>query len=174
MNWEALGAIGELVGALVVMVSVVYLAIQIRHNTRVAKGAAQEAAVATLRELTKQLTQSLELNRLFNEGVGGFDHLDEEERTRWFHLAFQLLKAAEGIHFHYIQGVLDEGAWMGYSNIFRDYFATAGFREYWNVRSDTFSPAFQSYVNTVVLGALPRSVLELARQVEPGQNSQGV
>ncbi len=173
MNWEALGAVGELVGALVVMVSVFYLAIQIRHNTRVAKGAAQEAAVAALRDLTKQLTQNAELNRLFNKGVEGLDRLEWEERTQFFHLAFQLLKVAEGIHFHHIQGVLDEGAWMGYSNLFRHYFATAGFREYWKLRRDTFSPAFQSFFDTVTLGAPPLSVVELARQAEPGQDREG-
>ena len=38
MNWEASGAIGEIIGALVVAVTLVYLVIQIRQNT---------AAVAT-------------------------------------------------------------------------------------------------------------------------------
>ena len=33
MNWEALGASGELVGALLVIVSVIYLAQQVRQNT---------------------------------------------------------------------------------------------------------------------------------------------
>ena len=34
MNWEAIGAIGEVMGALVVIVTLGYLAIQIRQNTR--------------------------------------------------------------------------------------------------------------------------------------------
>ena len=33
MNWEAIGAIGEVAGALVVVISVIYLATQIRQNT---------------------------------------------------------------------------------------------------------------------------------------------
>ena len=33
MNWEAIGAIGEALGALVVVITVGYLAIQIRQNT---------------------------------------------------------------------------------------------------------------------------------------------
>jgi len=37
MNWEALGAIGEIVGAVAVVVTLVYLAVQIRQNTRSAK-----------------------------------------------------------------------------------------------------------------------------------------
>jgi hypothetical protein len=33
MNWDAIGAIGEVVGALGVVVTLAYLAIQIRQNT---------------------------------------------------------------------------------------------------------------------------------------------
>ena len=34
MNWEAISAIGEAVGAIAVVISLVYLAVQIRQNTR--------------------------------------------------------------------------------------------------------------------------------------------
>ena len=34
MNWDAVGAIGEIVGALAVVITLVYLAIQVRQNTR--------------------------------------------------------------------------------------------------------------------------------------------
>ena len=33
MNWDALGAIGEIVGATAVAISVIYLAVQIRKQT---------------------------------------------------------------------------------------------------------------------------------------------
>ena len=33
MNWDAIGAIGEIVGAMPVFISLVYLVAQIRHNT---------------------------------------------------------------------------------------------------------------------------------------------
>ena len=34
MNWEAIGVIAEVVGAVAVVVSLVYLAVQIRHQSR--------------------------------------------------------------------------------------------------------------------------------------------
>ena len=37
MNWEMIGAVGELLGAVVVVGSIVYLASQVRHNTAVAR-----------------------------------------------------------------------------------------------------------------------------------------
>ncbi|MFT4815649.1 MAG: hypothetical protein ACI9IQ_001142, partial [Cyclobacteriaceae bacterium] len=37
MNWDAIGALGEVAGALVVIISVVYLASQVRQNTAVSR-----------------------------------------------------------------------------------------------------------------------------------------
>lgn len=35
MNWDAIGAIGEIVGALAVVVTLMYLSIQTRHNSKI-------------------------------------------------------------------------------------------------------------------------------------------
>ena len=54
MNWEAIGAIGEVVGALVVVISVVYLATQVRQNTATNRAEAMR-------------TYSIEVSRQFGE-----------------------------------------------------------------------------------------------------------
>ena len=45
MNWEAIGAIGELLSVVVVVASVIYLAIQIRENTRVSQNEAYRETI---------------------------------------------------------------------------------------------------------------------------------
>ena len=44
MDWNALGAIGELVGAVAVLITVGYLAVQIRQNTRALESGGAELA----------------------------------------------------------------------------------------------------------------------------------
>ena len=44
MNWEAIGAIGEIVGAIAVVATLGYLATQIRQNTRSVRASAYQAA----------------------------------------------------------------------------------------------------------------------------------
>ena len=36
MNWDAISAIGEATGAIAVLLTLVYLSIQVRHNTKIA------------------------------------------------------------------------------------------------------------------------------------------
>jgi len=43
MNWEAIGAVGEVAGAIGVIATLLYLAAQIRQNTRAMRGATQDA-----------------------------------------------------------------------------------------------------------------------------------
>ena len=45
MNWEALGAIGEIAGAIGVIATLVYLATQIRQNTAAMRGATHQTQV---------------------------------------------------------------------------------------------------------------------------------
>lgn len=54
MNWEAIGAFGEVAGALVVIISVIYLATQVRQNTATTRAEAMR-------------TFSIEMSRQFGE-----------------------------------------------------------------------------------------------------------
>ena len=49
MNWEAIGAVGETVGALAVLVTLVYLAVQIRQNTKAVQAAAVDSTTSHVR-----------------------------------------------------------------------------------------------------------------------------
>ena len=68
MNWDAISAISQLVGSLAVVLSVLYLAVQVHQSTRVAKLAMQDAAAAALRDVTKPLMENAELERIWRVG----------------------------------------------------------------------------------------------------------
>ncbi len=48
MNWDAIGAIGEILGALGVLVTLVYLATQIRENTRSLQAVSLQSVLALI------------------------------------------------------------------------------------------------------------------------------
>jgi len=69
MNWDAISAISQLVGSLAVVLSVLYLAVQVHQSTRVAKVAMQDAAAAAMRDVTKPLMENAELERIWRVGI---------------------------------------------------------------------------------------------------------
>ena len=60
MNWEAVGAIGEVVGALGVIATLLYLAIQIRRSTAQARSDSHIKLNEVSRNLTLKIAEDLE------------------------------------------------------------------------------------------------------------------
>ena len=85
MNWDAIGALAELLGAAAVLVTIVYLARQIKQNSDIAR-------VEAFRDMQKQWSEMRERTMqpenlsLINRGMQGIDKLDESEKPRFHKL----------------------------------------------------------------------------------------
>jgi hypothetical protein len=146
MNWEAISAVAQLVGSLAVVISVLYLAVQLRSSTRVARVAAQDAAAAALRDVTKPFMENAELGRVWRAGLENLDSLSAEDQARFFHAAYQFMKALETIHYHYVYGLLDVQLWEGWRELLQHYVATPGIHYYLTERGAVFSRRFREFV----------------------------
>jgi hypothetical protein len=82
MNWDALAAVGQLVSALAVLFSLVYLAQQVREYTRVARADAErEFQIYWNTHIQKQLFGDTERSNLTRRGFADFDNLTADERA---------------------------------------------------------------------------------------------
>lgn len=122
MNWEAIGAVGELLGAIGVVVTLGYLAVQIRQNTssmtegrRLALAQTYQMRADALQSMVVQAANSeigaiiVKLTELgYPENVEALDQLSPVEGGR-----FRLWQIAQQTHwdnmfYQYQQGYLDE------------------------------------------------------------------
>ena len=158
MNWDAISAISQLVGSIAVVLSVLYLGVQVHRSTRVAKLATQDAAATALRDVTKPLMENAELERIWRVGLEDIASLSAEERARFFHATYQWLKAFETIHFHYVYGLMDRQLWEGWQELLRHYVAAPGIAYYWKLRPEVFSERFRKFVNSLEPPAEQRTV----------------
>jgi hypothetical protein len=149
VNWEAINAVSQLVSSVAVVLSVLYLGIQVHRSTRVAKLATQDAAATALRDVTKPLMENAELERIWRVGLEDLSALSTEDRARFFHAAYQFLKAFETIHFHYVYGLMDRQLWEGWRGLLQHYVAAPGMAHYWRLRPEVFSERFRKFVNAL-------------------------
>ena len=149
MSWEAINAVSQLVSSVAVVLSVLYLGIQVHRSTRVAKLATQDAAATALRDVTKPLMENAELERIWRIGLEDISALYTEDRARFFHAAYQFLKAFETIHFHYVYGLMDRQLWEGWRGLLQHYVAAPGMAHYWRLRPEVFSERFRKFVNVL-------------------------
>ena len=158
INWDAISAISQLVGSLAVVLSVLYLAVQVHQSTRVARLATQDAAATALRDVTKPLMENAELERIWRVGLEDINALSIEERARFFHAAYQFLKAFETIHFHYVYGQMDKELWEGWRGLLCHYIFASGMAHYWKLRPEVFSERFRRFVDSLEAPADQRTV----------------
>src|SRR5205085_8215444 len=83
MNWEMLAAIGQLAAALVGIPSLIYLAIQIREQTKERRQAAVHALTEQWGDLTQSLHDNPEMASIFLRGAHSFNDLDPVSKLRF-------------------------------------------------------------------------------------------
>lgn len=108
MNWDAFGAIAEFGGAIAVVVSLIYLAIQVRQNTRAIRG--QTAHAVTERQ-QEELHWSHEIADIFTKAIETPRELDSAEAwslSEWMSAAV-VMRQNEYRQFRL--GLLERGAW---------------------------------------------------------------
>ena len=82
MNWEAAGAIGEIVGALGVILTLVYLSTQIRQTNRLVSASVSTASREARNEFIRVVATDADVNRIVRLGLKCPEDLSEDEIGR--------------------------------------------------------------------------------------------
>jgi hypothetical protein len=106
MNWDAAGAIGEIIGAFAVLITLVYLVKQIRHSTDVSKVTVYHEAISQIVESGLEPDFASLLVKIQSDEV-----LTPEEQTRSFTLATAFIFGHEILLHLFRQGQVDEQLW---------------------------------------------------------------
>jgi len=83
MNWDALAAIGEIVGAAAVVATLAYLSIQIRQSTKSERASALDASINALSKIRQSTYENPELSALHLKASNSPETLSEEEAFRY-------------------------------------------------------------------------------------------
>ena len=145
MNWEALGAIGEIIGAIGVIATIAFLAFQIRQNSTLLKNNTrqleQNHEVALADAHAKSIgaadpmlavAQSNELSSIIHKGLANYRELDKESAMR-FSMAMGPILAgvSTSIMMQRQLGVTDDQHIPFQLNFAMRFIDTVGGRQWW-------------------------------------------
>jgi hypothetical protein len=145
MNWDALAAIGEIVGAAAVVFSLGYLAVQIRIQNAESRSAAMHEISVGWRAASEVFTDR-ELAEIFVKANEEFDSLSNVESLRFIagvHAIFRVFE--EAFHQNRLNR-LDKNIWEAMNRQYSSYMASPAFRKYWKLRGDHYNQEFRDYV----------------------------
>ena len=147
MEWEAIGAVAEMLGALAVLATLIYLSRQIRQNRDSVASASAETVLSNMNAAYQNAATSAELGRVIFAGQENASALSEEERGQFAFWMFGYFRTLELAYHHYLAGNFNESMWEGYARHTQSLLNTPGVKKYWEIRKDVFSPEFASYID---------------------------
>jgi hypothetical protein len=148
VNWEAISAIGQIVGAIAVVISLIYLAREVRSNAREMRRAAMRSTLDSLNRFTQQIAEHADLAELRDRGFVDFESLEGPDRTRFNSYMHAVFRTVEDVYYQHLEGHLDPRVWRGIEVAVRELNATPGVQAWWRLRSHWFGgEEFAKFIN---------------------------
>jgi len=144
---EALGNIGSFVGGVAVVVSLVYVGVQIRQNTRATRLAAMQSAMLAAQNIFVLPVHDRALARVVRVGLTVPDDLDEDEFQQFRYYLLNMLRVLEDMYVQHKAGVIDDETWGARVRSLRTIFSMPGGRRVWD-SSDAYRTDFSAWLNS--------------------------
>jgi len=150
MNLESLANLGEIIGAIAVVVSLIYLAVQVRQNTRAQQAENFSRALDRVAAMQATLSRDPDISVIFSKGVSDPSNLTTGERLQFTWAMYELFGAFEFMFLASKENSIPEEFWQRWSSAVAWWLTFPGVQSWWNVRPIPFTGSFTSYVESLL------------------------
>ena len=150
MNWDAIGAVGEILGALAVFCTLIYLAVQIRQNTNAVRASGVDAAISKVNDVREALFSNEQLTKIYVQGSKDSESLDEEAILRYRLLVHNILLAESNMYAQSALTGLSESNWETQLLIVIRVISTPGGIWFWENHKCEFEETFRKEVDNAL------------------------
>ena len=148
MNWDAVGAIAELLGAIGVIGSLIYVASQVRASTVASKVESKLRLTQNMVDYGDLLISSPELNKIMIDGRKSIETLSKSEYLQFSNLALKACWYLSSGLFVYQQTSISDDDWHELRTIATYWCASRGFQEWWVTRGRlSFTGKFAAFID---------------------------
>ena len=147
MNWEAIGAVGEVLGALGVIATLGYLAVQIRLNTRVVRTSNFQNLMSANKSFTSAIAENEDVADIYQRGLVSFNQLSDTEQIRFNMLISEPFTSAQLSYQLNKRGLIDELLYEGHQASTALLFAAPGVREWWSKNKTWYHADFREFMD---------------------------
>lgn len=150
MKLEQLANLGEFIGGIAVIASLIYLAVQIRQNTQSVKSSTLATNTSIWSSMLVNLADDGK-SEAYLYGMLGREDISPAQLLQFVQIARAMLVSFETQHYQYLHGALDSDIYLGYERSCRDQMLVyPGFQMIWEITRESFSPAFIALVDRLI------------------------
>ncbi len=147
MNWDAIGAIGELLGSVILIASIFYFSLQIRSSTGQATASSERSVQQDFIDIQDSLLVDDRTIQTMRRGFYSFANLNDQEKY-FFHMKIGLfVNHFEGVLRMHEKGLISDDMVQTQGNIVLTLLGSPGGREFWDIAGTTFQQPCTAYIN---------------------------
>ena len=151
MNWDAIAAVSQVVGSIAVIVTLIYLARQVRQSTAALRSAATQGAHDQAADFYGALSSDPELVMVVARGIETPDELSDAERGQFYCFFMRNLFNFQNWYLQTQDGLMDDALLASWSRIATGFTGTPGFKQFWADRGHIYAPEFVNFMETQII-----------------------
>ena len=150
MSIQELGSLGELIAAIATVATLIYLAAQIRQNTKAVRSSALESSGSRSMEISKLVAGNDEIAPIVMAAFTGKDDLDELQRFRLSFVYWIVFRSYEVTIALSKEGYIKESRYEGTINNLSIWTSISYFDDWWEAAKSSFSDDLKTAVDDAV------------------------
>jgi len=150
VSLEQLGNIGDFIGGIGVIVTLVYLAVQIRSNTQTVRAASLEAVVHSHSQFLDRVATDPGTCRIWFSGLWEGAELSAEDSQRLLMLLMSAVRRWESAFYNVHQGTIEHSSWAGLHLEYTNVFASEGAKRHWPLIRLALSKKFLPFAEEAI------------------------
>jgi hypothetical protein len=145
---QDLGSVGEFVAAVATVATLIFLAIQIRQNTKSVRTAAEIDLPQRLADWHARISAQPDLGRIWDLAATDFEALDPDEVRRFRWIVAELFLVFESQYYAYCQGYVSENSWVARRDVMLGLLSNANILEWWSNRLTPIGEEFRAEIDS--------------------------
>jgi hypothetical protein len=148
MSLSDLASIGSFVSGVAVLISLVYLALQVRQAERNQRAMLQHGRAARATDLLVRMAED-EIADVLSRGSFGEEELTKKEELQFVLIFRANIIGMEDTYFQHKHNMLDDESFHSSFRMFRPFFAAPGFRAAWKRSRPMYDESFAKLVDQI-------------------------
>ena len=150
MDIDRLASIGELLGGIGVILSLLYLAFQLRDQSRGLRSESYGRSLDRLARMQERLAEDDDFSKIFNKSLADPEGLSVGERIRFTWSCTEMFGGFEYMQHQHMQGDMPELIWLRWHETIKFWLTFPGTRAWWYGKPSPFSTEFSLFVEDCI------------------------
>jgi|ERR1700741_302399 len=149
MSLEQASLISQIVSAIAVVASLIFVGFQMLQNTKAVKASTSQAHSANYLQAVSGIVANAEMAHIWRLGLADLDGRTEDERVRFFAFASALFRFYEASRIQWLRGQLDTEHWHTIEQQVISLASQPGIKAWWRLRCRWHSAEFQNWFGSI-------------------------